>query len=70
VIEYFDVEVDGNNSSLKTIMGAPKVWMLEIRGRNLLRLMYLLKERKIEWIRQDDRDFGPDDRKPFIGRLA
>lgn len=69
VLEYFDLEADGDNSHLKIIMGARKVWLIEIEGRNLLRLLYLMKERKIEWIRQADRDFGQDDGKPFISRL-
>jgi hypothetical protein len=34
-----------------------------------MRLLYLLKERRIEWLRQADRDFNQDDGKPFISRL-
>lgn len=69
IVEYFDLEGEGDNASIKIILGARKVWELDIEGRNLLRLLYLLKERRIEWLRQADRDFSADDGKPFISRL-
>src|SRR5207244_200149 len=69
-VEYYDVEIEADNASLKMITGSRKVWMIEMKGRSLLRLAYLLKEHRVEFVRQADRDFGPDDGLPFIASLA
>jgi hypothetical protein len=69
IIEFFDLEGDGDNSFITLIMGARKVWKLDIKGARLGRLLYLLKERKIEWIAQADRPFDPEDGHPFIAEI-
>jgi hypothetical protein len=70
-LDYYDVEIDIANDSLKVITGARKVWLIEIRGRNLRRLAPLLKERKVEWMAQVDRDFGQEESgEPLITSLV
>lgn len=60
MVEYFDVEIEADNTYLKLITGSRKVWMLELWGRNLLRLAYKLKEHQCEYVRKSDRDTQVD----------
>ena len=69
IVEYLDVEGEGDNAAISFVMGARRVWRVDIAGLRLLRLLYHIKEHRVDWIRAADRDFDPDDGHPFISSI-
>lgn len=60
----------GDNERLDLVFAGQDKWLVVVYGRSLLKLLYFIKERRIDWIREAARDLGQDEPgKPFISKI-
>jgi hypothetical protein len=71
VFEYshFATSYEGDNERLDLVFAGQEKWVVVVHGVRLLHLLYFIKERRIDWIKEAHRDMGQDDGKPFISRI-
>src|SRR5262249_25292237 len=59
-VEYYGVDGTADNEQLTFITGAHRLWEVQIKGRNLKRLADYLKEHRLAWVREAERDVYRD----------
>jgi len=72
VFEYSHMATsyEGDNERLDLVFAGEEKWIVVVHGRGLLKLLYFIKERRIDWVREASRDVGQDEPgKPFISKI-
>ena len=70
---HLSTRYTGDNEQLDLVFAGQEKWLVIVKGRGLLKLLYFIKERRIDWVREATGNAGkfdpPDDGKPFISKI-
>lgn len=68
-IEYYGVDGTAENEELEFITGAHRLWLVKVTGLNLKRLSDYIKEHRLSWIREAERD-SYEDKQLYIKKIS